>query len=322
MEKEQTLKNRTTFHELIKFGIVGSIAVVVQYVVYYLCLNVLSHNIAFTIGYLVSFVVNYLLTTAFTFKTHKSVNNSIGFAICHVINYLLQTGLLNLFYSGISKPIAPLPVFAICVPTNFVLNEEVMDRIVAVFDFDGTLTTKDTLLEFIKFACGKSKFYFGFLLYSPILVLMKLHLYPNWKAKEKIFSYYFKGMSYKKFQELGKSFASVVDGIIRDSVIETLKKHIGEGHDVYVISASIEEWVRPWCERNGGRNVLGTRGEGREKEIITGRFLTNNCYGQEKVNRLLQCEPNRHEYYLYAYGDSRGDKEVLAFADVGTYVYR
>ena len=119
-----------TFNEIIRFGIVGCIAVVVQYVVYYLCLYVLSHNLAFTVGYLVSFTANYMMTTAFTFKTRKSVNNSIGFAICHVINYLLQTGLLNLFiYSGISKPIAPLPVFAICVPTNFVLVRYVMKKI-------------------------------------------------------------------------------------------------------------------------------------------------------------------------------------------------
>lgn len=51
------------------------------------------------------------------------------------------------------------------------------------FDFDGTLTTSDTLLEFIKYAKGKGRFLMVFLMYSPLLVLMKLHLYPNWKAK-------------------------------------------------------------------------------------------------------------------------------------------
>ena len=55
------------------------------------------------------------------------------------------------------------------------------------FDFDGTLTTSDTLLEFIKYAKGKGRFLMVFLMYSPLLVLMKLHLYPNWKAKQQIF---------------------------------------------------------------------------------------------------------------------------------------
>ena len=45
----------------------------------------------------------------------------------------------------------------------------------------------------------------------------------------------------------------------------------------------------------------------------------DNCYGQEKVNRFLQVEPDRKSYVLYAYGDSSGDKEMIALADVGTY---
>jgi phosphoserine phosphatase len=50
-------------------------------------------------------------------------------------------------------------------------------------------------------------------------------------------------------------------------------------------------------------------------------FISKNCYGQEKVNRLLEVEPDRKNYYLYAYGDSRGDREMLAFADFPTLVH-
>ena len=68
------------------------------------------------------------------------------------------------------------------------------------FDFDGTLTTSDTLLEFIKYAKGTGRFLMVFLMYSPMLVLMKLHLYPNWKAKQKIFKYFFG--CFQKFKKL------------------------------------------------------------------------------------------------------------------------
>ena len=61
-------------------------------------------------------------------------------------------------------------------------------------------------------------------------------------------------------------------------------------------------------------NVLGTQIEVKNGNL-TGRFLTKNCYGQEKVNRILALYPDRNTYYLIAYGDSRGDKELLAFAD-------
>lgn len=69
-----------------------------------------------------------------------------------------------------------------------------MKKKIYCFDFDGTLTTSDTLLEFIKYAKGTSRFLMVFLKYSPLLVLMKLHLYPNWKAKQQIFAHLFAGM--------------------------------------------------------------------------------------------------------------------------------
>ena len=53
--------------------------------------------------------------------------------------------------------------------------------------------------------------------------------------------------------------------------------------------------------------------------VLTGRFLTKNCYGEEKVTRLLQLFPERTQYWLTAYGDSRGDFELLDFANESYY---
>ena len=153
-------------------------------------------------------------------------------------------------------------------------------------------------------------------LYSPLIILMLLHLYPNWKCKEKVFSYFFKGMPYKKFKELGEDFGNKFRNIIiRPSMKERLQWHLGQGHKVYVISASIEEWVIPFCQTFGNITVLATK----VKPDLSG-FASKNCYGQEKVNRLLEMEPERNTYTLYAYGDSRGDKEMLAFSDFPTLV--
>ncbi len=193
-------------------------------------------------------------------------------------------------------------------------------RKIAVFDFDGTLTCKDTFLEFIRFSCGSWKFYKGFLLYSPLLFLMKLHLYPNWKAKEIVFSYFFKGWKYTEFVELSNEFAYKVEKIKRDAVVAKLKEHIKNGDTVYVISASVEEWVRPWCENYRVNGVIGTKIEVDQKGLVVGKFQTKNCYGREKINRLLEVEPSREKYSLYVYGDSRGDKEILEFADKGFYI--
>jgi len=189
---------------------------------------------------------------------------------------------------------------------------------IAVFDFDGTITQKDTLLEFIKFSKGKWRFYFGFIFFSPLFVAMKMKLIPNWKIKQLLFSYFYKGVSIEKFNYWGKEFCSFIDKILHPKAIETLQEHKKRGDKTIIISASIENWIKPWTEKTGVDIVLSTQIE-IENNLLTGRFLSKNCYGKEKVNRLMAEFPNRNEYRLVAYGNSSGDKELIDFADDGYY---
>ena len=193
-------------------------------------------------------------------------------------------------------------------------------RKIYAFDFDGTLTTKDTLLEFIRFAKGSGQMFRGFLLFSPLLILMKLHLFPNWKVKQKIFSYFFKGMKIDDFNALCTRFAERNKHLLRPAGIEKVRQAIAEEHTtVLIISASIDNWVRPFFDENDKKiQVLGTQIETKEGRL-TGQFTSKNCYGEEKVNRLTALYPHREAYYLIAFGDSRGDKELLAFADKAYY---
>jgi len=190
---------------------------------------------------------------------------------------------------------------------------------IAVFDFDGTITRKDTLLEFIKFSKGNCRFYLGFLLFSPLLVAMKLKIYPNWKAKQKLFSYFYKDISIEQFNEWGNGFSAEIDKIVRQKAIETIKSHKEKGVKVIIISASVENWIKPWAKKTGIDIILATKIETDKNGLLTGKFLTKNCYGQEKVNRLLEVFPNRNNYKFIVYGDSRGDKELIEFADEGFY---
>ena len=188
-------------------------------------------------------------------------------------------------------------------------------RKVYAFDFDGTLTTSDTLLAFIRYAKGTPAFVWGFLCHAHLLVLMKLRLYPNWKAKEKVFSYFFKGMDLEAFDSLCQRFAADNRSLLRPKGLQLIAQAQEEGADVLIVSASIDNWVQPFFPQV---KVLGTQIEVKDG-CLTGRFLTKNCYGQEKVNRILALYPDRNTYHLTAYGDSRGDKELLAFADESHY---
>ncbi len=183
------------------------------------------------------------------------------------------------------------------------------------FDFDGTLTTRDSFLEFIRYVCGNWAFCKGILRYSPLLVLMKLGLYPNWKAKQKVFAYFFKGMPLKDFAQQGRLFALDRQHLLRPQGVDMVKQAQAEDAEVLIVSASIDHWVQPFFPEV---KVVGTQVEV-EDGCLTGRFLTKNCYGQEKVNRILALYPHRNEYELIAFGDSAGDKELLAFADEAHY---
>ena len=190
------------------------------------------------------------------------------------------------------------------------------------FDFDGTLTTSDTLLEFIKYAKGRGRFLMVFLMYSPLLVLMKLHLYPNWKAKQQIFAHLFAGMCIEKFDALCRGFAEENQHLLRPKGITLVHEALVAGAQVFIVSASIDNWVRPFFDiRNlKGVQVLGTQIEVEDGKL-TGNFKSNNCYGKEKVHRIAEALKSfeRSEYEIEAFGDSRGDKEMLAFADKGHF---
>ena len=197
-----------------------------------------------------------------------------------------------------------------------------MKKKIYCFDFDGTLTTSDTLLEFIKYAKGTGRFLMVFLMYSPLLVLMKLHLFPNWKAKQQIFAHLFAGMRIEKFDALCRGFAEENQHLLRPKGITLVHEALVAGAQVFIVSASIDNWVRPFFDiRNlKGVQVLGTQIEVEDGKL-TGNFKSINFYGKEKVLRIAEALKSfeRSEYEIEAFGDSRGDKEMLAFADKGHF---
>ena len=115
-------EKRKKFGEILRFGIVGAIAALLQYGVYLAMPIITSPGVANTIGYIISFIFNFIASTHYTFKVKANAKRGLGFALSHVVNYLLQTLTLLLFiYIGVPKAYAPIPMFCICVPVNFIL---------------------------------------------------------------------------------------------------------------------------------------------------------------------------------------------------------
>jgi len=107
---------------MLRFVLVGGTATALQYAIYIVALKVMNHNLALTLGYGISFIFNFFASTYFTFKVKANARRGMGFALSHVVNYFMQLGVLNAFlYIGVPQKLAPLPMFAVCVPINFIL---------------------------------------------------------------------------------------------------------------------------------------------------------------------------------------------------------
>ena len=194
-----------------------------------------------------------------------------------------------------------------------------MRETIAAFDFDGTLTRSDTFLLFLLFQFGFVACLIG--LWSNIGILTKyvFHKVSNHEAKQAIFSHFFKGKKVAEFDAACKRFAfSIIPGQIKSNAFEKCEWHLHKGHHIIIITASIRNWIEPWAKQHGFKAVIGTEVES-SNEVLTGKFAGKNCHGSEKVTRLLSHFPERHNYYLYAYGDSRGDREMMKFADFPYY---
>lgn len=189
---------------------------------------------------------------------------------------------------------------------------------IAFFDFDGTITTKDTLLEFIKYSKGASHFYTGFFLNSPYLLAYKLKLISNQKAKQKILGFFFSGMPIEEFERLCGDFAAkVIPRILRPAALKEIDILKAKGARVVIVSASPANWIAGWA-KSIGVELVATQLEIKGGRI-TGLINGINCHGEEKVRRIKEIsDPSAYDEVL-AYGDSPGDRPMLGMATTAFY---
>jgi len=184
-----------------------------------------------------------------------------------------------------------------------------------LFDFDGTLTTKDSLNEFLKYCVGTKKYIFNLVKFTPMFILYKLKLIKNDVAKQRLLKCFFKNWDEKEFKDIAKDFSlNHLNTILREDIYQKLLKYKENGDRVIIVSASLECWLKPWCDKNGVE-LLSTKLEFKNFKF-TGKFATKNCYAQEKVNRIKEYINLEDYEKIIAYGDSRGDNEMFNISTI------
>ena len=193
-----------------------------------------------------------------------------------------------------------------------------MKKIIVFTDFDGTLTHKDSFWEFIKFYRGWSKLIWGLVANVHYLFAYKFRIISNEQAKERLFTYFFKGEHIIEFQKKCSEFSlTVIPKILREQAKKEIQEHQKKQHQIVIVSASIENYLQDWCEKNSF-SYLATQ-IGVKNGKVSGQFISKNCYGKEKVRRIKERYPLQDYDIIYAYGDTKGDLPMLDIANYSKY---
>ena len=181
---------------------------------------------------------------------------------------------------------------------------------IAVFDLDGTITKKDTYIEFIKFFRGNFAYYYGIFILSKYIFLFYMKIYSNDKLKEKFFTYFFKGFRASDVEKKGIEFSeNVLPSLCFSSAINILNWHKEKKHDILILTASSDIWLEHWCTKNGFR-LICTKFE-KIDNVFTGKINGLNCFGIQKKVLLEEFLKNNNYTSSFGYGDSLSDKYFL-----------
>jgi phosphatidylglycerophosphatase C len=188
------------------------------------------------------------------------------------------------------------------------------DQNLALFDFDGTITFRDTFTPFLYFASSRTHIVRQSLRLAPAILGYKLGLVPATKMRALAAGAAFRGRSEAELRELGATYAErVLPGVIRPQALERIHWHKQRGDRIVVVSASLAVYVRPWAQPLE-LDVIATELSTKDG-LLTGGYEGGDCAGPEKARRVEARYAPSGYATVFAYGDTSEDDALLALAD-------
>jgi len=188
-------------------------------------------------------------------------------------------------------------------------------RHITVFDFDGTIFKGDSFHRFALHAVGVRRYAVSLIRCLPYLVAWKCGMSSSSCVKQRLFGYLYKGMPRMEFESYGRRFITKISACLNQDVVADLCRRLKSGDTVYVVSASLKEWIEPWAMTVGRIRVIATEASIDFTDRLDGRFRGANCRGVEKLRRLRLAEPNMEQCYLTVVTDNVSDVPLMEVAD-------
>ena len=192
---------------------------------------------------------------------------------------------------------------------------------IALFDFDGTLTTRDSFVPFLRYTFGAQRLLRGLAACSGSLLAYAAGRLANDVAKERVIAHFMGGRHVDGLRDAGIGFAAdALPALLRPPMLEVFQRHRDAGDTCVLVSASLDLYLEPWARAQRFDAVLCSRLAEDADGRVTGRLDPRNCYGAEKTRRIAEWLDDRAPSHITAYGDSRGDHEMLALADAAHWI--
>ena len=192
-----------------------------------------------------------------------------------------------------------------------------MARTIAAFDFDGTLTRRDTMVPFLASVAGTRS--------TAAALVSELPTFARGdrdRAKERVLTRLLAGRRHADLVDAGNAYGA---GLVRRAVTPEMRRrvawHRGAGHDVVIVSASLDVYLDEVARLLGADDLVCTSLEVDEHGCCTGVMVDGNCRGAAKASRVRALLAPGDEV-AWAYGDSRSDDEFLALATYPVRVRR
>lgn len=194
-------------------------------------------------------------------------------------------------------------------------------RRIAAFDFDGTITQRDTLAGFLRQVGGTGLFARSMAAHAPSMIRGLRDDELRDSSKMAVLGRILAGRPEREVIEHGERYAQVLPLRFRPEVVERITWHRNEGHELVMLSASLVYYLRPVANALGFDHVIGVEMALDDDARLTGNFTTPNVRAAQKELRLrdwLGDDARRIE--MWAYGNSSGDEQLLAMADHPTWI--
>jgi phosphatidylglycerophosphatase C len=189
-------------------------------------------------------------------------------------------------------------------------------RPIVAFDFDGTLTVRDSFIAFLTWSIPPTRLAAALIRLTPAFLLYLL-VRNRGRLKAATIKILLRGVPRSELQAQARAFASAkAHRLIRPDARAAWARLQAQGYALAIVTASPEDIVAPFARGLGADALIATRLKVDSENRLTGALDGRNCRGPEKVRRLYEVFGVDMDL-AQAYGDTSGDREMLATAASG-----